>query len=203
VGEVLMKGQMFLIAAIIMITGLIVLKTLFSAYEATEERRFQESVLLYERLKNIEHEYEYIISTGARQPNINGSTLAYLSNFSSYLRGEDTNFRILYIYFFRNETAGKTTVSAGNYLKETINLTLNTTAENYNILLADGGKATRQYQTTAGQPHDISIIYYIGNDEYVERFSIPGVNMTAGFFDISVESTGSVLRKKEFYNTTW
>lgn len=200
VGKILMKGQMFIIAAIIMITGLIALKTLFSAYQATEEKRYHEAAIYNDNLRNIEHEYENIISIGSRQPSVNSSTVHYLNDFSSFLQSEDSGLKIFYVYIFRNETGNNIQFSAGNYMHTTINVNASTETEGYNLQIADRTNSTVYFHSN--DAINVTIIYY--SDDYgKEILSISKKNFTAGFFDIILEKQDFTGRMKEFRSATW
>lgn len=199
------SGQMFVIAAIIILVGLIMLKNLLAVYSTMEEKRSVESDMLDKQLKNIRGEFRYIAGIASLQADANASGIAYLSNFSGFLRS-DADIRILYLFAFANGTSQKYSITIGNYLKDNINATVNvtgsTSAGYYFGTINDETNITTAFQSTAGTVN-ITLAYSYRNQNITERLplSVSG-NSVAGFFDITLED-GMTVRSKDVYNRSW
>ena len=81
------KGQMFMIGAIFIVVGFVLLKGLLSLPILAQEKNFQDTSYLDRSLKNIRSEYQYASSIASMQGNANASAV-YLYNISTYMRSE-------------------------------------------------------------------------------------------------------------------
>src|SRR3989338_9381281 len=108
-----LKGQMFIIAAIFMILGFVLLRNLLSLPEITQEKVYQDTSYLDKNMKNLEREYAYLAGTASMQRNANLSGNQYFHSFTQLVRSE-FDARILYVYIFSNGTSGNVSVTIGN-----------------------------------------------------------------------------------------
>ena len=120
------KGQMFIIAAIIVSISLILLKEYFGVFSIIEEKRHQNAESLSEKTANIQVEYMNIVNVAVENSDVNASAVGQLYNFSQYLRQEES-IEILYMFVYVNKSRNEMQVSLGNFLGDTIDVLLNTT----------------------------------------------------------------------------
>jgi len=205
------KGQMFVIAGIIILIGFFLLRGVFSIYSTIEEKRFQETMILDKQLKNIYHEYEKTLAVSRIQTNPNNTAITNLYDFSNYLRNEE-DIEILYVFVYVNNTAYSVTV--GNFLNDRINVTVNgttsTPASAAIGVMDDKTNATRNFAAdiTSGTVN-ITVTYQLRNENITERFPVRiGLttqerSMMQGFFDIKLKSKDDFIRIKNTYNLTW
>ena len=200
------KGQMFVIGAILILIGLIVLKNLLGVYSTAEEKRYQESVILDKQLRNIRDEYKYIIATASMQNDANASGISYLSNFSSLIRN-DMNGRIVYMFIFANGTTQKFSVNVGNFVNDKINVTVNATSSNPNGYvygsMDDKANLTKEFNATINGTINVTLKYLYRNINFTEMVpvNVSTKSRAAGFFDITLEGSDIYVRSKETYST--
>jgi len=195
------KGQLFIVGAIIILIGFIMLHNLFAS--SIEEKRFLESSLLDSYSGNIVNEYRNIVGLSSMQSNKSG--IDYLSNFSFFIR-DDTESRILYVFVFLNSSTYSVTV--GNFLNDKINVTISatdSTPNSYSIgVLDDKTNQTREFTADINGTIELTLTYNKMGNEFNETIPVKaGNNFVQGFFDISVEEDGLFLRKIDMYNRTW
>lgn len=199
------KGQMFIIAAIFMIVGVILLRNILSLPAITQEKAFQDISYLDRNLNNIKNEFTYIAGAVSVQPVPNGS-VNYLSNFSDYIRGQFDS-KIFYVFVFANGTTHNISVTVGNYLQNNIsgviNLTDSTPAGQI-FNLNDKSYVTIGFNTSQTLLN-LTINYTLQDRETVEKLYVNSStrNHIAAIFDITLQDTGVMLRSKSAYNRTW
>ena len=114
-----LKGQMFVIAGIIIVIGLIMIKNILGSYGIIEEKRSHETIIFDKQLRNIKNEYAYAISVAVMQANINDSGIVYLSNLSDFIRSEN-DAKIFYVFAFANGSNQNYYLTVGNFLNDKI-----------------------------------------------------------------------------------
>lgn len=202
-----MKAQMFLIGIIIIITALILFRNLLEIYSTIEEKRYQEPILYSRQLENIKREYQYAIGLSTLQTKINESAIAYLSNFSSYLRDGKSGFYALYLFIFVNSTNQRFSVTLGNFMHNKMNVTLNvtdSTPSSVSWMLDDKFNLTSEFQANVNGTINITLNYQLRNDNIKEKIQIESdKKMVYCFFDLSFENDDLLVRKKYVYNKTY
>lgn len=203
------KGQMFLIAAILVVIGLIMLKNLLGVYSTGEETRFQETQILGKQLNNIINEYKYTLAVAAAQENVTNSSINYTENLSTYLR-KDIDSEILYALVFVNSSNQKYYITLGNYLNDRINATIDVTDSTPSSsaigILEDRTNSTTEFQSGINGTVTITITYIRQGTEFVETFPIvvsSSRNLIKGFFDVKIKNEETFVRIKDTYNYTW
>lgn len=203
------KGQMFLLTSIIVVLGLVSLSNLLGIYKTVEETRMQESLILDKQLKNIKGEYEMIAAAARLNNDVNGSAIRYLSNFSELLRNT-ADTEILYSFVFYNGTNKNYSVTIGNYLKDSINATINvsnSTAVGAFIGVIDDKKnETRTFEAgMASGTVTVNITYSIKNENVTETIpvTVSSMHYASLFYDIKLAEGGDFVRVKDVYNITW
>jgi hypothetical protein len=197
------KGQFFIIGAIIILVGFIMLRNLF-VYPSIEEKRSLESSLVDRYLDNIAKEYRNIVGLASLQSDVNSSGIAYLSNFSFFIR-DGIESRILYVFVYLNSSSYSVTV--GNFLNDKINVTITATGStpgSYSIgVLNDKTNQTREFVANS-DTIELTLTYNRIGSEFNETIPIKKTNsFVQGFFDISLEEDDIFLRKIDLYNRTW
>lgn len=198
------KGQMFLIASILIIIALIALKNLFGIYATAEEKRFGESSQLDKELRNVKNEYRYILEVAALQNDANASGIDYLYNFSNLLRND--NAKTLYLFVFNNGSNQRFSATVGNFLNDKINVTLNATNADslgFNFVVNDKKNVTKIFQASINGTVNLTLKYE-RQENTTEEFKITtNKNQVFGFFDIQLEDSRLFLRSKDVYNWSW
>lgn len=204
-----MKGQMFLLASVIIVLGLISVSNLLGVYKTVEETRLQESLVLDRQLQNIKAEYEAAAAAAKLTGNATSSAIKYLANFSELLRNTG-DVEVFYAFAFYNGTTGLYSLTVGNFLRDSINLTLNASNSQpagFNVDVVDDRKNETR---TFGTPEilgtaEVNITYVIRNENVTEVLpvTVSGRNYIALFYDIKVREGSDFIRVKEVYNITW
>jgi len=199
------KGQMFMIAGILILVGFLMIRNLLSVYQTVEEKMSEESGLVDKQIKNIIKEYEMIVGVGSLQSDPNQSTLNYLVNFTKYLKN-DMTIEVLFMYAFYDNTTGNYTVNIGNFLDDKINCTINTTnPENSDTFdLEDEENYTKEFSATSSSS-DITLSYGFRGNNRKEKITVltGNQNFTIGFFDVTIIKDNIIMRAKQTYNRTW
>ncbi|MCD6557649.1 MAG: hypothetical protein J7K31_01290 [Candidatus Aenigmarchaeota archaeon] len=199
------KGQMFMIAGILILVGFLMIRNLLSVYQTVEEKMSEESGLVDKQIKNIIKEYEMIVGVGSLQSDPNQSTLNYLVNFTKYLKN-DMTIEVLFMYAFYDNTTGNYTVNIGNFLDDKINCTINTTnpASSDTFDLEDEENYTKEFSATSSSS-DITLSYGFRGNNRKEKITVltGNQNFTIGFFDVTIIKDNIIMRAKQTYNRTW
>lgn len=201
-----MKGQMFIIAAIIIAVSLILLKEYFVVFDIIEEARFQQSSSLAEKARNIKDEYKNIVNIALQQESVNESAKIFLKNFTEQIRDE---VDALYIFAYVNATRHEIYLLVANYLGDRIDMVVNATNTVFPEKFFDDIQEKESRETVfyfyPGFEGVVNIrIEYEIQDEIVKE-EIP-INVSqenqALFFDVKIRSSTSMLRVKDVYAPT-
>ena len=187
------KGQMFIIAAIIILIGLIILKSLLGIYTTVEEKRYQETSILDKQLRNIKNEYERLSGLAFYDY---PSGIQHLSDFSAL-----TDKKVLYMVVFVNESNYKVTVA--NFIDDKINCTLTATSSTpseYKIgTLNHAEYVVREFHALSSNV-DLTLTYQAKGSVITEAISLDTTkNATVSFFDITLDKKDMFVRTKDTY----
>jgi len=199
------KGQMFMIGAIFIIIGFVLLKGLLSLPILAQEKTFQDTSYLDRNLKNVRGEYDYAASVASMQSDANASSV-YIYNLSTYMRREFDS-KIIYVFIFSNGTTRNFSVTIGNFMQNnlsgTINFT-NSTPAGRAFVLNDSTTTVLEFNASAVIVN-VTLNYTLQNNQVVEKFYFNSStrNYVEAFFDISLLESGFFVRSKSTYNRTW
>ncbi len=200
------KGQMFMVAAIFMIVGVVLLRNVLSLPAITQEKAFQDVSHLDRNMKNIKNEFAYITGMASTQPLPNYTGSNYLTNFSDYIRTQFDS-KTFYVFVFSNGTNQNVSITVGNYLQNNvsglINLT-NSTPAGRIFDLNDKNFTTLEFNSSMSVVN-LRLNYTLQNRETVEQlyFNSSTKNYVLGFFDITIQDMGFFVRSKSVYNRSW
>ncbi len=197
-----MKGQVFLIGAIIIVISIVLLRNLYGIYDTLEEKRWVESVNADQKLKNIVKEYKYAAGISTAKWPIDAD---YLREFSVYLRN-DTDLSVLYLFSYSNGT--RYDVTLGNFLGARINATVNVTqsAPLYHDfgIVEDKTNVTTSFVSDINGTIAITLSYTLANDRVTENILLTIANNSASaVFDAKIKENDIMVRSKEIFNRTW
>ncbi len=201
------KGQMFVIAAILILVALIAIKNLLGMYATFEEKRFEETFTLDKQMKNIKNELRYTAGIASLQSDANLSGIRFLYNFSNFTVN-DMDAKLLYAFVFVNASTQEFGITVGNFMKDTINVTVNatnTTQPGYAFTINNSINVSRQFNSNINGTINITLTYSKQNENITERFPIlASTQRYVGVFsDIILESRDEFVRSKDVYNRTW
>ena len=199
-----MKGQFFIIAAVIILIGFILLKNSLGIFDTLVEKRIVESSLMNKQAVNIANEYKYLAGVASLQNDVNRSAIDYLYNFSSFLR-DDRDVEILYVFVYVNDSANTYSVTVGNFINDNINASINVTAsapQSVNFTLNDKKNVTYNFAVSSEGIININLTYRRIDTSVTERLSIDSrKNMTSFFIDLTLVENNKI-RVKDVYNVT-
>ncbi|MBI4896397.1 MAG: hypothetical protein HY832_02515 [Candidatus Aenigmarchaeota archaeon] len=201
-----MKGQMFLIAALLLVIGLVLIKGFITTSQVTDEQARLDQSLDEKKIQNIEREYEEMIALSTLSTTPNVTAVQYLSNFSSWLRDIE-DIKILSLAVFMNGSTQQFSVSVVNYLDDKINVTINVTNSTVTGAaigtLNDKTNSTTSFSAAMNGSINITLTYLLQGTNVQEQIAVDSTKNTgAGFFDIQL--TGDpAFRIKRTYNRTW
>jgi hypothetical protein len=178
-----MKGQFFFLGAVIIVIGLILLKSLHSFYFVIEENRHL--AIRDDKVWNIQREYVYAAGIG-RMNNVRDD---YLFDLSQRFRN-DTDIKVLYLLIDSNDTGFS--VSTGNFLRNSLNATLVANTSSSVFSLQDKERRRDHFDNAV----NITFSYTLANETFSEVVNFT-VNATKLFYDIELFDDEYKIRVKD------
>ena len=203
-----LKGQMFLVGAILIIIALLLLRNLTGIFTTSQEAEAGASIVADAQLRNIKNEYSYTAGIATRQSLPNASAITNLYNISDLLRN-DRDVKILYMLVFVNGTSQRYAVTVGNFLDDRINATVNVTNSsalgNSFGIVNDRTNVTAEFSPNANATIAVMLNYTLQDSNVSEaiKADVSTRNHFSLFYDITLEEGNVVVRAKDVYNTTW
>lgn len=202
---------MFIIFAIIIVSALVVLKTVIKIPAAIEEKRVLEGTLEDKLFTNIKNELQRALEFSTHEEeNITKNVF----DFANFTRDEVTEhrlvFKLLYVGILANRTTQKMNITLVNLLNNqtTVNLTISNTSwatvltNCNNVAVADWGTcANNSLDFTEGTSYTLNVTYG-SNSRDVGIKTKTNRNVYVGFFDITLESTEATHRNRFQVNYT-
>lgn len=198
-----MKGQMFLIAAAVIVTILVLLKSSINIPDILQKKRelegrFEEKIFL-----NLVNEFPRVIEFSSYNPE---KITDNVFDFGKFIRKKMTerllNFEFLYVDSLVNVTNNQTNVTLINLLSKPINATLDWNGTSFNCILSDGESCNANFSFEPGKTYILTVSY---NETYTQGITIVTQNskdMYVGFFDITLTGSEMTYRDKFQKNYT-
>lgn len=201
------KGQIFILASVITVAGVVLIFNMLGSPLITEEKRFQDTRTLNKNARNVMSEYMHAAGIASLGPDPEGAASEFISNFSSYIRDEFDS-EIFYAVVFNSGQSLDYSVAVGNYLDTAINVTVNVTDSVPNsgeVVLKDREKSTLYFSSNGYSTINVTVSYRKGSMQIAEEFpvSISDKRVILGFFDITLKDRGFRLNLKDVYNRSW
>lgn len=202
-----MKGQMFIMAAILVISGVVLVYSIIGLPSIAEEKKFQDSMLLDKTARNVMNEYIYAMGASTIYGEPNASAEVFLANLSAFVKS-DTDSEMFYSVIFVNGTTSSISVNTGNFLDATTGVTIsltNSTPSSATLSLANGANGTLYFMRNINGTMNFSITYTKDSESVTETFPLTAgtSNLMQGFFDITLRSSNSKINLIETYNRSW
>src|SRR3989344_3707145 len=200
------KGQMFFIAAIFMIIGVVLLRGVLLLPVISQEKAFQETSYLDRNLDNIQREYEYVSGIASVKPNASLYGADYIYNLSNFIRS-DFDSRQVYVLIVANGTDQSFFVTVGNFMQGNVTGTISFTDSappSVSFSLMDKKNSTYSFAGSSAWIN-ATLNYTLNGGQTVEKFYFNDSpkNYIAGFFDVELRGNGMLVRSKNYYNRTW
>ena len=198
---------MFILAAVLIISGIVLVFNVLGSPAITEEKKFQDTRMLDKTAENIMREYMFALGTATLYPKPNESASNFISDLSSYMRNE-TDSSIFYAIIFVNGTNQRYSVNIGNYMDDSISVNVsatNSTPASGAFALNDKKNTTLYFSSGINGTVNVTVSYTKGNNQITEniRVGVSTKNLMQGLFDITVRDSGFSVNLKETYNRTW
>ncbi len=198
---------MFILAAVLVVSGIVLVFNVIGVPAITEEKKFQDTRMLDKTAKNIMSEYMFTLGIATLYTKPNESASDFISNLSSYIR-DDIDSSIFYSIVFVNGTNQAYSINLGNYIDSSTGVTVNatnSTPSSSTISMNDRTNPTLYFSSNINGTVNITIAYAKGSHQIVEIFpiTVSSKNLLQGFFDITVKDRGFSINLKEIYNRTW
>lgn len=203
-----MKGQMFLIIAIIVIVTIILLKNSLNITKILEAKKFLESGVDRLEFENIENELIKTIQISYNQSaNMTNNVNDFLKFTRNVLQGRAIDFKGIFVETIHpSVSAGTDTplnITVFNLLKENmnfLNLTLNTNNLTFSNI-GDSGMLSTNFtiNTYTSQNYTLTVFYNTSTKNSTETVNIPitiGKSKFIAFFDLRMISLRSENRDK-------
>ncbi len=201
------KGQLFIIAAVFIIAGLVLIFGAVSSPTIVEEKKFQDVGVLDKNSKDILNQYKYAAGVATLNSPANVSIQTYMRNLSDYYRREiDSN--IIYAAVMLNGSTQRFSVDIGNYLQDQIDMNISAPGSAPNSIrftLNDKADQSIDFLAAANTMVNITLNYTIGSARTVDAFSINSStkNFMLLFVDTRLKDGGYEIRLKDTYNRSW
>jgi hypothetical protein len=201
------KGQLFIIAAVFIVAGLVLIFGVLSSPPVVEEKKFQDVRQLDKNARNVLNEYRYAAGVATLNSPANASLRTYMANLSDYYRRE-LDSGILYAAVVANGSTQRFSVGVGNYLSDRVNMSVNATDASpagVQFVLSDKTDTVIDFAATANATINVTLDYAAGTRRVVERFAVnvSARNFMLLFSDITLRDGTLELRIKDTYNRTW
>lgn len=192
-----MKGQMFLIAAAVIVTILVLLKIGINVPDILQKKRelegsFEEKIFL-----NLVNEFKRVIEFSSHEPE---KITDNVFDFGNFIRKKMTehllNFKFIYVGSLVNVTNNQTNVTLINLLGKPINATLDWNGTSFNCVLSDEESCNVNFSFEPGKTYILTVSY---NETYTQQITIATQNSKdtyVGFFDISLFGHKSSYKDK-------
>jgi hypothetical protein len=190
-----MKGQMFTLAAVIIVSALLILRTTIRAPEISEKRKALEATLETKIFDNLVNELQNAVKISAHdKENISKN----VHDFGNFTRDKISGRALDFKFFFVGSLArvnGVLNTSVINLLGSSRNVTLNLNGTIANSIVSDGGRWDTNFTISPGDTYVLTVNF----ENYTENVSIKTKNnkdVYVGFFDVYLESEWSSHRNK-------
>jgi hypothetical protein len=200
-----MKGQFFVIAAIVIAVSLVMVKGMLGVYSASEASANENTKIDDRQIENIERNYEQISGIALLQSDANMSLGRYMSNFSGYIRDSEDS-KILWIAVFSNGTDQSYSVTAGNYLQNDVTLSIAATdsvPSGMEMFIPDKSFSSAKFISTINGTINVTISYTLSGNSIEDTFHFPvsAKDSSTVYLDISLISGNSAIRAKDAYTS--
>jgi hypothetical protein len=192
-----MKGQMFLLAAIIIATSLFIIRISIRTPSIMEERKTLELTFEKNIFDNLQIEFKKAARYSSNEKlNITGNVF----DFGNFTREKMFEHGLTSKFLFVGSLANKSNLiinaSLVNLLKESINATLSLNDSANTNTVVDGQRWDTYFSFTPGSTYVLTISY---NNTYSENVTIKtkvDKDVFVGFFDLTIESSDTTYRNK-------
>ncbi len=196
-----MKGQFFILAAVVMAVSLLMIKDMFDAYLTIQTTEHQSLLYTREVLDDILGEYDYIVETAACKNAIVDEAEAYLSDFTSKL-AEENPITMLFFFSAFNSSSGHLNFSVGNFLGDvvSVNITITngTTTVTKKSVIAD--RAVFNSDVTISGVANITLSYEFCGEERSDTLKLDlSATKLYLFIDLKMEYQDKTIRRKHVY----
>jgi len=191
------KGQMFLLAAIIIMTALIIIRGNVKLYGIVEQRKLLEARFESDIFNNIQNELTKALEFSTNeQENITTNVFDFANFTRDKMVEHSMDFKFLYVGCLANATSHNMNVSLINMMDEPINATLELDGDLKNKdNMVDGEKWDTIFTITPGTTYELIVSY---NNTYNETVTIKtrnNNNVYVGYFDVYLETSDTIHRK--------
>jgi hypothetical protein len=192
-----MKGQMFLLAAIIIVTALFIIRISIKTPNIIEETKALELTFEKNIFDNLQTEFKDVARYSSNYKlNITGNVFDFGNFTRDKMVEHGLTSEFLFVGSLANTSNSIMNVSLVNLLRQTINASLNlngTVKTNTDI---DGQKWDTYFSFTPGSTYVLTISY---NNTYSENVTIKtkvDKDVFVGFFDLTLESSDATYKNK-------
>lgn len=204
-----MKGQIFLVIAVLVILVLILTKTETSFLKTVEQQRFQLYSMLPENYENLKNEYERTVHISLSKNKSMETMVSNLNNFSNFsstaFERKNYTFQVFYSFAFVNSSTLNITV--GNFLGKTIkNITINQSLATGTLVplgtLANRNSGSRGLEFSSQSQFNVTVKYFINETAYNFTYSTDTNKTVGAYFDIFLQEHESYMNDKLILNIT-
>ncbi len=183
-----MKGQIFVILAVVSIAILVAIRASFKGITYKQSREIWKNKVQDKTFQNVIEETQNIIDFFYPNYTKINENMAYFLDFvGKKMRESGINFQAIYVGVLSNSTSSTLNVTIFNYLGKNISATLEVDGQQKNLNV-NNNQTTSTYFTTIG---NVTITF----EDYMEEISVKN-NGISGFVDEHFLTENFDLRKK-------
>lgn len=192
-----MKGQMFLIGAVILVSILFLIRISIRTPTIIEERKVLELTFEEKIFENVENELKKSARYSADdKANITTNVFDFGNFTKDKMNEHGLTFEFLFVGSLANKTTQTINISLVNLLGEPINASLNLNGTTNNSIVSDSQRWDSFFLYTPGLTYVLTVSY---NNTYSENVTIKtkaNKDVFVGFFDISLKSSDATHKSK-------
>lgn len=200
---IMRKGQFFIIAALVLLTSLVLIRGMLDLYSSGEKSSSLSSDYGEKKLENILDEFENAVGIASLGSSPADGLVYALSNLSSYIR-EREDARILWVSVYSNGTSGNYTATVGNYLQKNAYFNISATSSSpssYAFYLDDSENSSVDFSSQVNGTINLTLSYSIEGSSVQDTFgfSVSNISSTTAFLDMRILSGNGMFGSKRTY----
>ncbi len=203
-----MKGQIFMLIAVITVLALILLRSEVGVYKTIEQTSYQTFSTITENYENIKAEYQKAAQIALftnRSQNVMESLLNNFTNFT-YNAYNQRNYTLNTIYALTFINSTNVSITVGNGLGKNItNFTVGQSLSKLtstNLTLADKTSNTSVFTTSSLGQFTVNVTYFLGGTKYNFSYGTDTNKTAALYVDVYLQEDNSYLNDKLILNLT-
>jgi hypothetical protein len=191
------KGQMFLIAAVVIVAAIVVLGFNMTSSSATKEAEAMKATFETDMFGNVLNEFNATMDVSANAPeNVTSNTVDFSSFAQANLAGRSMTLKLLFVGTVANKTLQTLNVTVLDMLGYAVNASLEANGQTAsNASVANNGRWDASFTITSGSTYLMNITYNAagasGTTETIAVQTKKNKDTYTGFFYVIMSGSSS------------